>query len=83
MNINWTQINNDTYGNERHVCHYLNLLSESEKQLPADTGYAIACKRATQIGGRKYHTKSYDGGIVFSYYNLTYLEQQIALIIPK
>ena len=77
MSIIWTKINNDTNGNPRYVCHYLNLLKESEKQLPVNTSYGIACKRANKIGGRKYHTKNYGGGIVFSTYNLARLEQQI------
>ena len=80
MSITWAKINNDTNGNPRYVCHYLNLLKESEKQLPVDTAYKIACKRANRLGGRKYHIKSYGGGIVFSTYNLAHLEQQIELL---
>lgn len=39
--------------------------------------YKIACKRANKIGGRKYSTKQYGGGIVFKSYNIIDTEKQI------
>lgn len=70
--ISFTRIKNDTNGNPRYVCHFLNLNTEEElnsaEYLP--NKYEIACKRANKIGGRKYHTKAYGGGIVFQSYNL-------------
>lgn len=39
--------------------------------------YKLACKRANKIGGRKYHTKSYGGGIVFQSYNIADTERKI------
>lgn len=40
-------------------------------------GYKLAIKRANKIGGRKFHTKSYGGGIVFQSYNLHDTEKSI------
>ena len=74
--ITFTRIKNDTNGNPRYVCHFLNLNTEAEL---AATGadwisisdkYSIACKRANKIGGKKYTAKAYGGGIVFQSYNL-------------
>lgn len=65
--IEFTRVNNDVNGNPRYVCHYLNI---------ADN-YEAAVKLANTIGGRKYHTKSYGGGIVFQSYNIQDLENQI------
>lgn len=58
--INLTRIDNDINGNPRYVCHFLNI---------ADN-YETAVKMANKIGGRKYHTKKYGGGIVFQSYNI-------------
>ena len=58
--IDFVRINNDTNGNPRYVCHFLNI----------DDNYQDAVKKANTIGGRKYHTKSYGGGIVFQSYNI-------------
>lgn len=57
--IQLAQIKNDTYGNPRFVCHFLNIASTYEE----------AIKRAHKIGGRKFHNKQYGGGIVFQSYN--------------
>lgn len=77
-NIEFTRINNDVNGNPRYVCHYLNLLS-SQDQKDINTAYfnnsvscqyAAAIQKANKIGGKKYHTKQYGGGIVFQSYNI-------------
>ncbi len=74
--IQFTRIKNDTNGNPRYVCHFLTLNTQEEldktgeEWIPTSQKYAIACKRANSIGGRKYHTKAYGGGIVFQSYNL-------------
>lgn len=79
--IEFTRINNDTNGNPRYVCHFLNFLTQDEKwgknQIPVEDSYQFALNRAKKIGGRKYHTKSYGGGIVFQSYNITATEMQI------
>ena len=65
--MEFTRINNDVNGNPRYVVHFLNI----------DNDYKAAVKKANKIGGRKYHTKSYGGGIVFQSYNLERLERDI------
>lgn len=39
--------------------------------------YAYAVANAKKIGGKKYHTKNYGGGIVFQSYNINQLEKDI------
>ena len=58
---NLTRVNNDVNGNPRYVFHFLALADR----------YAEAVTVAGKlVGGRKYHTKSYGGGIVFQSYNV-------------
>ena len=76
--INFTRVNNDVNGNPRYVCHFLELLTEEEK----DSGsigeiYSLAIKKANKIGGRKFHNKQYGGGIVFQSYNIQETERHI------
>lgn len=72
----FTRINNDVNGNPRYVIHFLALNTDNEKDnTPNDWNrinnlYAMAVKRANRIGGKKYNTKSYGGGIVFQSYSL-------------
>lgn len=92
----FTRINNDVNGNPRYVCHYSDLLSSRDKEnlpligrLISDTleamekRYNIAVKRANQLGGRKYNTKTYGGGIVFQSYNLQSLCDKINELLNK
>lgn len=67
--IEFTRINNDINGNPRYVCHFLNI-PNLDKSLDISERYKQAVKKANKIGGRKYHTKSYGGGIVFQSYNI-------------
>lgn len=56
-----TRNGNDKYGNPLYVVHYLNLASD----------YAAAVIIAKALfNGKKYHNKSYGGGIVFQSYNV-------------
>lgn len=65
----FTKIRHDINGNPRHVCHFLHLdVHGWESNLSLSDRYAIAVKLANSIGGRKYHNKSYGGGIVFQEY---------------
>ena len=79
--ITFTRIKNDVNGNPRYVCHFLKLNTREELDsadwIPTSEKYAIACKRANSIGGRKYHTKAYGGGIVFQSYSLPELVESI------
>lgn len=81
--ITWTRAPSDYCGNPRYVCHYLHLLTAEEREDPALIGhrYEIAVKRANRIGGRKYHNKSYGGGIVFQSYSLPETEAAIARVL--
>lgn len=85
--IQWTKIKHDTNGNPRYVCHFLNLLTDNEKNLVPEylfgTRYNIAIQRANKIGGRKFHNKQYGGGIVFQSYNLADTERAIFDLIAK
>lgn len=65
--IDFVRINNDVNGNPRYVCHFLNISNDYER----------AVKLANTIGGRKYNTKKYGGGIVFQSYNLRDLTERI------
>ena len=87
MKIEFTRINNDTNGNPRYVCHFLNLLSDKEQnEIRANTSnvfnsvsnmYSEAIFKAKKIGGKKYHNKQYGGGIVFQSYNIHKTENDI------
>jgi hypothetical protein len=88
--IQFTRINNDVNGNPRYVCHFFNLLSEKEKYgdqradgidaacASLDSQYKLAVKKAKKLGGRKFSTKQYGGGIVFQSYNIDETAKQIA-----
>lgn len=70
--LTFSRVNSDVNGNPRYVVHFLNLLTPAEVNDHGNvTGrYAIACKRANTIGGRKFHNKQYGGGIVFCSYSI-------------
>lgn len=58
---NLTRVNNDINGNPRYVFHFLALADHY--------GEAVTVAKKL-IGGKKYHTKQYGGGIVFQSYNV-------------
>jgi hypothetical protein len=72
----FTRIKSDTNGNPRYVLHFLNLITDEEREKSRESFngvgnmYEIALRKARKAGGRKYHTKSYGGGIVFQCYNV-------------
>lgn len=57
-------------GNPRYVIHFLLCEPEAWKSASIGQRYANVCKLMNKIGGRKYHNKSYGGGIVFQSYSL-------------
>lgn len=71
-----TRINNDVNGNPRYVTHFLNVPIDGEG-LSISEKYALACKKAKAIGGKRYHTKKFGGGIVFQSYNINDLINEI------
>ena len=87
LKFDWTRINNDTNGNPRYVLHFLNLNTRAELDanpwIDIPVKYAIAVKRANRIGGKKYHTKSYGGGIVFQSYSLEDTESSILQVLQE
>lgn len=76
--IDFTRIQKDVNGNPRVVCHYLNFIKDDEK-----ASYEVAIKRANKLGGRKYNTKLYGGGLVFQCYNIDELEKEIIEFINQ
>jgi hypothetical protein len=87
--MEFTRINNDINGNPRYVVHFYELINDNDYEI-AETKkdiangitktselYKIATKKAKKIGGKKYHNKSYGGGIVFQSYNVADLEKDI------
>lgn len=71
-NVSYTRINNNANGNPRLVVHHLELLTSEELDSSflswAGVKYDLALMRAKPMGGKKYHNKSYGGGIVFQEY---------------
>jgi len=89
--ITFTQVNNDTSGNPRYVCHFTNILSDSDRELAdassngnsweyVDKCYQAAITKAKKIGGKKFHNKKYGGGIVFSTGDVEALAERIILL---
>ena len=76
--MNFTRITNDTNGNPRYVVHFLECEPEQWKDytLTLSERYARTCRLMNRIGGRKYHTKSYGGGIVFVSFNTDETEKR-------
>lgn len=74
--ITLTRINNDVNGNPRYVVSFFAFITPKDQKSGVDT-YELAVKRARAIGGKKYHTKSYGGGIVFQSYNTKELTSRI------
>ena len=92
MAVKWTRVKNNSDGNARYVCHFLNLLTETERSLEYSQKlginsvsilYNIALHRAHKINGRKFHNKQYGGGIVFNCISTEDKEEQIKRIIEK
>lgn len=90
--IEFTKISHDVNGNPRYVCHFLHLNTPQENtnefwdvhgMNTISVKYCLAVKRANRIGGRKYHTRAYGGGIVFTSYNLSDLEEHIRRIVAE
>lgn len=63
------RINNDGNGNPRYVVHFTLCIPQVYIDYNIN-GYASACALMNKIGGRKYHNKSYGGGIAFQSYNI-------------
>lgn len=72
--IQFHRVKNDVNGNGRLVIHFLDLITGLDfANAPDDlnrisTLYALALSKAKKIGGKKYHVRSFGGGIVFTNY---------------
>lgn len=82
----FTRIDNDSNGNPRYVCNHIEVLTNDEAStlsvwVNSKNGiskrYARAISKAKTIGGKKYHTKDFGGGLVFQAVNIKDLENQI------
>ena len=67
--IEFYRVNSDVYGNPRYVVHFLDLLTEAERETCGGR-YSQAIKRANKIGGAKYRGRDFGGGIVFQSYSI-------------
>jgi len=82
--IEFTRARNDVNGNPRYICHFMNLdVHGWESNIGLPERYALACKLANTIGGRKHHTKAYGGGIVFQSYSLDELTRAIGRVTKQ
>ena len=84
--ISFWRVNNDVNGNPRYVIHFLDVLSQFDKDaIPAGmdriaTLYKMAIKKIHDaIGGQKYRAKWFGGGLVFQSYRP---EHDLERIIP-
>ena len=82
--LTFTRAPSDTNGNPRYVVHFLNMLTREECDADSLTNrYAIACKRANSIGGRKYSNRRYGGGIVFQSYSIDETAKHISRVTGR
>ena len=89
MTIEFERIKNDTNGNPRYVCHFMALLTREEldrsgdQWIPVGAKYNIALHRARKIGGRKFHNKTFGGGIVFQGYGAADITPHIEKLLAE
>jgi len=87
--LTFTRVPSDYCGNPRFVVHFLNLNTREEldrsgaEWIPVSAKCTIAIKRANTIGGRRYHTKRYGGGIVFQTYSIDETAQAISKLTGR
>jgi len=74
--MEFTKIKKDINGNPRYVTHFSNIPIDSDG-LSISEKYNLAVKKANKIGGSKYQSKSFLGGIVFQSFNISNLEKEI------
>ena len=74
---------NDVNGNPRYAIHFNAMFSDNEyttqilRSESVEERYVKAVFRAKKIGGKKFHNKSFGGGIIFQSYNTRMLAEQI------
>jgi hypothetical protein len=80
--MKFTRVKSDINGNPRYVVHFLECCPESWRE-DITYRYTATCKLMNRIGGRKYNTKSYGGGVVFQSYSLDDLQKHIEELIAE
>jgi hypothetical protein len=87
QDIEFTRANSDVYGNPRYIVHFTDFLKTDERNLYGLNNYgqlyALACKRANKIGGRKYTGRNYGGGIVLQSYNIEETAKHIQTLMAS
>lgn len=83
--MEWTRLKSDINGNPRFVCHFTDLEGYKARLymrplFTLETRYARMVKLANALGGRKYHNKTFGGGIVFQAYEHQLHEIAVKLI---
>ena len=82
--MNFQRIKSDINGNPRHVVHFTDLEPPKQqdtlrRRFTLPERYARTIKAANKLGGRKYSTRAYGGGIVFQAYECE-LPRLVAMI---
>ena len=62
------RLRNDVNGNPRFCLHWTFLEGTHNHQLDIMHRYERVLREAKKLGGRKHHTKSFGGGVVFQCY---------------
>ena len=84
LNIgNFTKVNNDSNGNPRYVCHFLDIGLVTPSTLNLGDRYSYVVAFCNKLGGKKFHNKQYGGGIVWQSYNLDSTIQHIKEAVKK
>lgn len=72
------QVNSNSFGHPRYVCHFLNFITEEDYNKVKDNfnfvqlEYNIALNKVKRspLNGKKFNNKQYGGGIVFVSWNI-------------
>lgn len=68
------RINSDINGNPRYVIHYIKftptLIPVPNPNNSREYEAVLYLNKKLKLGGRKYHNRSYGGGLAFSTYNI-------------
>lgn len=94
--IELTRVGCDNVGNSRYVVHFLNLITDKDKEEAAMLSktcspfnftthyeYEIAVNKSRTIGGKRYKAKHYGGGIVFTSNSKEALAESIAELMDE
>lgn len=74
------RIDNDSLNNPRYIVHVMNLISGKSKESMLDQ-IDQAYQRAKKIGGKKFKSSYFGGGIVFQSFNIKELAAKLKKIV--